>query len=297
MKQITKYDNQKFGKFTVIETINGSKCLCRCDCGNICETWTYHLKTGKSTSCGCSRLNNGNPRWSGYKEIPLTFFNRIKRKSKERNRNYEFNITIEYLWELFEKQNKKCAASGLDISFPKTCDDMLKRLNISVDRIDKNKGYIKENIRLVKPDINIMKNRLDNNLFLKYCYLVNNPIKTDFSEYIFDKNIHDGYYNALCISAKKRNIDLHITKKDLFELYISQKGKCHYTGLYIILNSSGNFDETPIASIDRIDSSKPYDLENVKFVHKTINLMKNTINDKDFRNYCKCIIEYSNYKN
>lgn len=296
MKQFTKYENQKFGKFTVIETINGSKCLCRCECGNICETWTYHLKTGKSTSCGCSRKNNGSPTWNGYKEIPLTFFNRIKRKSKERNRNYQFDITIEYLWELFEKQNKKCALTGFDISFPKTCDDMLKRLNISVDRIDNNKGYIKENIRLVIPDINIMKNRLDNNLFLKYCYLVNNTIKTDFSEFIFDNVIHDGYYTALKLSAKKRNIELNISKKDLFDLYIKQKGKCYYTGLYIILNSSGFFDETPIASIDRIDSSKPYNLDNVKFVHKTINLMKNTLTDYDFRKYCKAIIEYTNYK-
>ena len=59
-KNFTQYDltGQRFGKLTVIEQIvkNGNlKWRCKCDCGKETTSSSYHLRTGHSTSCGCSR--------------------------------------------------------------------------------------------------------------------------------------------------------------------------------------------------------------------------------------------------
>ncbi len=43
------------------------------------------------------------------------------------------------------------------------------------------------------------------------------------------------------------------------------------------------------ASIDRIDSSKEYTIDNVQLVHKDVNLMKNHFNQDYFINMCKMI--------
>ena len=44
---------QKFGKLTAIEYIDGSKWLCKCECGSTTIVNTNHLKSGHTISCGC----------------------------------------------------------------------------------------------------------------------------------------------------------------------------------------------------------------------------------------------------
>jgi hypothetical protein len=46
---------QKFGRLTVLEYVQGSKYLCRCDCGNMTTVLTHSLKKGFTKSCGCIR--------------------------------------------------------------------------------------------------------------------------------------------------------------------------------------------------------------------------------------------------
>lgn len=87
--------------------------------------------------------------------------------------------------------------------------------------------------------------------------------------------------------AKKRNLEFSVTKEYLWELYLYQNGKCYYTDLDIDLNTR-NYKKT--ASIDRIDSSKGYIENNVVWVHKNINIMKNVFSEKQFINYCKLIV-------
>ena len=70
--------NQKFGKLTIIEFVGidknkKAKWLCECECGNTTITSTHNLKSGNTTSCGCSRkkLKQIIPRlyriWNGMK--------------------------------------------------------------------------------------------------------------------------------------------------------------------------------------------------------------------------------------
>jgi hypothetical protein len=56
-------------------------------------------------------------------------------------------LTLEYLEELWKEQEGLCALSGIKMTFE------LKRgrthTNLSIDKIDRNKGYIIGNIQLV----------------------------------------------------------------------------------------------------------------------------------------------------
>ena len=114
----------RFGKLLAIN-YDGSKggyryFSCQCDCGNIKSIKRRLLVKGETKSCGCDwRLSNKEHNgWRGYGDIPKDFFSNIKRGAE--SRNIIFDITIEYLWDLFINQEKKCALSGIELFFSKT---------------------------------------------------------------------------------------------------------------------------------------------------------------------------------
>lgn len=69
-----------------------------------------------------------------------------------------------------------------------------------------------------------------------------------------------------------------LTLKDVKQRWDIQRGKCAYTGIDMVLPTSvcGWKTKAPpnAASLDRIDSSKGYTLDNVEFVCRFINLGK-----------------------
>jgi len=77
-----------------------------------------------------------------------------------------FSITIEYAWDLFLKQNRKCAMSGMEINFAATGKD---KFTASLDRIDSNEGYVDGNVQWVHKDINWMKNTFSQQHFVDMC--------------------------------------------------------------------------------------------------------------------------------
>lgn len=166
--------NKIFGKLTVIEyysykQFDNSKrhvWLCKCECGNEKKVQENYLKSGHVQTCGCSRnrRQKDSPLYKGYKDISMTIWNKIKRSAKKRN--HEFNISIKYAWELFEKQNNKCALSGLYINFS---DNRRENHSASLDRIDSTKGYIKDNVQWVHKDVNIIKQFYSQNYFIFLC--------------------------------------------------------------------------------------------------------------------------------
>lgn len=177
MKEIS---GQRFGKLVAlkyVETIKGTRrYLCQCDCGNQKVLMRKLLVRGDTTSCGCDwiKSNKKHHSWKGYEDIPLDFFTSIKRGAL--SRNYEFDITIEDLWKLFLTQNKKCALSGLDLTFSRTRKDKTLQ-TASVDRIHRNLGYVKGNIQWVHKRINLMKNVLSDKDFIFFCTMVANKNK------------------------------------------------------------------------------------------------------------------------
>lgn len=112
-----------------------------------------------------SHTNSG--RWCGYGEISGKIFTSIKHSAKKRN--IEFNITIEYIWELFQKQNSKCALTHLPLAFGQY---RKSETTASLDRIDSNQGYIVGNLQWVHKTVNIMKSDMSTEEFLTWCALI-----------------------------------------------------------------------------------------------------------------------------
>lgn len=91
-------------------------------------------------------------------------------------RQIYFNITIDDIWNQFEKQNKKCALSGLDLKFPEFGEKPTSQ-TASLDRINSDDGYIVTNIQWLHKDINKMKWELDQKKFIDLCKQITNYTK------------------------------------------------------------------------------------------------------------------------
>lgn len=105
--------------------------------------------------------------WKGLGDISGGWWSsHVTRERKQNIRTrVPVEITIEYAWELFLKQNRKCALSGVELTISKT-----SRYNTaSIDRIDSSKGYIEGNIQWVHKHVNFMKRTYSQEYFIEMC--------------------------------------------------------------------------------------------------------------------------------
>lgn len=136
------------------------KVKCLCDDKTESDLPYSHLESKKSLGCkACSRFHTS----KGYKLITGTFWSLIENSA--RKRNIEFSISIKDAWDLYLKQNKSCALSGISINFEPSTNKHENLRTCSLDRIDSKKGYTLDNIQWVHKDINIMKNRFNEDYF------------------------------------------------------------------------------------------------------------------------------------
>lgn len=98
---------------------------------------------------------------TGYKGISGTYWGALKAGAKLRS--LTFSITKKDVWELFIKQDKKCALSGIPLKLS------YKEKTASLDRINSNKGYIINNLQWTLIEINYMKYKLTQERFLELC--------------------------------------------------------------------------------------------------------------------------------
>lgn len=88
------------------------------------------------------------------------------------------------------------------------------------------------------------------------------------------------HFNSICNGAKVRDIKFDISLEFLWNLFLKQKGKCAMSGVPLVLEAkirNTNPDWSVItASVDRIDSTKPYTEDNVWWIHKRLNRLKNS---------------------
>lgn len=119
-----------------------------------------HSKFAKPTGAA-------SPHWKGYGEISAAFWYRnLVRNAKIRGRKVE--ITIEYMWNLFLAQNRKCALTGWELTFsPK-----FNQQTASIDRIDSSKDYVEGNVRWVHKHVNKSRQEFTDDYFLHLCEAV-----------------------------------------------------------------------------------------------------------------------------
>lgn len=158
---------QVFSYLTVIRRIKGDKSgafwECRCVCGKLHITRSKSLRVGDSKSCGCKRIR----KYKDYKNIHGSYWNSLKKGADKRN--LDFNITIKYAWKLFEKQNRTCALTGVDIHLEINYHIKKDIQTASLDRIDPTKGYIRGNVQWIHKNLNWMKMDFQQEEFIKIC--------------------------------------------------------------------------------------------------------------------------------
>lgn len=91
-------------------------------------------------------------------------------------------------------------------------------------------------------------------------------------------------------AGQRRQRSGSITIEDVWALYLRQNGRCALSGLPIGWYDDG---DSHSASIDRIDSTREYDLDNVQLVHKDVNLMKNAFPQGRFIEICRAVSAYA----
>lgn len=94
-----------------------------------------------------------------------------------------------------------------------------------------------------------------------------------------------------CKDAAKRDIPLLIERDAAYRLLVAQGFRCALSGLEISITRRthrGKSDNT--ASLDRIDSGKPYEEGNLQWLHKDVNKMKFDLPQARFLELCRLVV-------
>ena len=143
---------QKFGRLTVVETSEPSKTgksrwVCQCSCGNRVTVIGHDLKNGKTKSCGCFQkearsTNHATHHGTGTRLFDL--WKNMKQRCLNPN-NPRFSsyggrgISVCEDWLSFDRFRTWATSAGYS-------DDL------SLDRIDNERGYAPTNCRWVEPE-------------------------------------------------------------------------------------------------------------------------------------------------
>lgn len=132
---VAKLPNDKFNKIVW---------KCRCDCGNITKAITQHLNNGNIKSCGCLAKNNGFKHGMSNSRTYNAWAGIISRCTNSNDTAYKYYGGNNPPINVCNRWNSK--KSG---SFKNFLEDMGKCPSkaYSIDRIDNNLGYYKENCR------------------------------------------------------------------------------------------------------------------------------------------------------
>lgn len=129
---------QRFGKLEVVERVIPAKpskyvrYRCRCECGGETVVYSHHLKSGATQSCGNCRGAKGHSRTPTYKSWE-SMRRRCTDETHHGHKNYAGRgLRYDPRWERFDN----------------FLADMGERPpGATLDRIDYNAGYSKENCR------------------------------------------------------------------------------------------------------------------------------------------------------
>lgn len=134
---------------------------CLCDCGKTHLSLGESLSVGDVVSCGCHKIDFKNHSSQGSKTLSIKrYFQNLRFNAKKRN--IDFDITVEQIEDLLEKQNFVCVLSGQPIS-------LVLPTTASLDRINNDLGYHIDNIQWVHRRINYMKNTMSVADFQLWC--------------------------------------------------------------------------------------------------------------------------------
>jgi len=96
-------------------------------------------------------------------------------------------------------------------------------------------------------------------------------------------------YTSYRHSAADRHLSFDVTIEQMWNLFEAQGKLCALTGWPIVFHRTYRSKATRTASLDRIDSTKGYEIKNLQWVHKDINMLKKNMDDRAFIRLCVAV--------
>lgn len=136
-----------------------------------------------SRTCAAIKNNKDNPRLGNPENLiaenrrdEFTSFRWfiLRAQYRDRRKKYGCNLTVQYLKQLWEKQNGICPLSGQKLILPKDSDGWIEYLpiNASLDRINNNLGYMQGNVRFISVMANLARQSFTDEQLIEFCKAV-----------------------------------------------------------------------------------------------------------------------------
>lgn len=239
-----------------------------------------------------SIINKTKEEWVGYKQGSLTVLDKIGEKeftTKNKHGIYKYKSDILLVKCDCSKELELNSRSFISNKI-NTCRGCFKRR----DDIGKKFG------KLTVLDWYNTKNKSGRSYVIYNCICdcgnktsARNEIITNYektccskcktsSKLTFNPTTINKYYKSVKGGAIRRSIEFSIGIEYLLLLLDQQNQKCKLSGQFISF-------ENGTASLDRIDNNIGYIESNIQWVHRSINYMKNELNNEAFKDYCKLV--------
>ena len=131
----------------------------------------YPYRDGHDARCRKCRTEQANEIKKNYADeyalLKILQMRFLAARDRAKKKNLPFTITKEYLKELWDKQEGKCAISGVEMTFEQ-CNGRTPK-NVSIDQINHKEGYVPGNVQLVCMAINQMKSDLELDELYSFC--------------------------------------------------------------------------------------------------------------------------------
>jgi dCMP deaminase len=97
------------------------------------------------------------------------------------------------------------------------------------------------------------------------------------------KEIKTFHWKSILSNAAIHHLSVELTPKDAYKIFIAQNRKCVLSGLEIRLAETRqqHKDGMTTASLDRINTSLHYTINNIQWVHKSVNRLKYNLDEEN----------------
>ena len=253
----------------------------------------------------------------------------VQLRAKDKKHNRDCDIDYEYVTELIKKQNNKCVYSGATLIWR-------NRSGIfqgTIDRISAKLGHVKGNCQLVTVPINHFKTDLTHDKFMKLIDLIkngkNNNDDIDNEFITFDNLTSKAKKKIRSMFKDMKNRELErkqkiktneliangsnkkeaqkqakkeITKDDIkfeidYNFFDELRRKCNDRCALTNIKIKWMPNCISTGSIDRIDSKKGYEKDNVQITAWYVNCMKKDLSDDVAKQILEQIIAHNSKEN
>jgi hypothetical protein len=123
----------------------------------------HHMDGFGCPQCSYDRSRgSSSPVWKGCGELSGSYWAQVQANAKRRS--LEVSIDIEYAWNLFLLQDRRCVLSGRTLII-----ESWPNQTASLDRIDSTRGYVVGNVQWIHKDLQAMKMNFAQEEFVKIC--------------------------------------------------------------------------------------------------------------------------------